>query len=67
MRKLALVMALLASTSVLAAEQWTEEEAVAGLKKSEYTRHALSGSTVLLQFLVAINPDCSVVTDISSQ
>jgi hypothetical protein len=61
MRKLALVMALLASTSVLAAEQWTEEEAVAGLKKSEYTRHALSGSTVLLQFLIAINPDCSVV------
>src|SRR5262249_24259274 len=60
MRKLALVIALLASTSVLAAEQWTEEEQISGVKKVEYVRYAFAGHKMKLQLLVAMNPDCSV-------
>ena len=36
MRKLALVIALLASTSVLAAEQWTDDEITSGIKKNGF-------------------------------
>src|SRR5215831_4713522 len=45
-------------SSALAAE-WTDEEVAAGLKRAEYTRHAISGNIARLQFLVAVNPDCS--------
>jgi len=60
MRKLALAIVLLASTSVLAAEQWTDEEQTSGVKKVEYVRYAFAGQKMKLQLLVAMNPDCSV-------
>ena len=46
-------------SSPLAAE-WTDEEVAAGLKRAEYTRHVISGNIARLQFLVAVNPDCSL-------
>jgi len=61
MRKLALVIALLASTSVLAAEQWTDDEITSGIKKVDFVRFAPSGKTLNLRFLLALAPDCSVV------
>jgi len=57
-----LLMALLASTSALAADpQWTEEEQAAGVKKLEFVRYAFAGKVQNLQLLYALNPDCSEV------
>src|SRR5262249_30969020 len=61
MRKLALAMVLLASTSVLAAEQWTDDEMTSGVKKIEYVRYAFAGQKMKLQLLTAMDLDCSVV------
>src|SRR5215813_2265221 len=61
MRKLALAIVLLASTSVLAAEQWTEEEQTSGVKKVEYVRYAFAGQKMKLQLLSAMDMDCSIV------
>jgi hypothetical protein len=62
MRKLVLALALLASTSALAADpQWTEEEQAAGVKKLEFVRYAFAGKVQNLQLLYALNPDCSEV------
>jgi hypothetical protein len=44
-----------------AADKWTDEETSAGLKKIERTRYALSGSPLRLQFLYALNSDCSFI------
>ena len=52
MRKLALAIVLLASTSVLAAEQWTEEEQTSGVKKVEYVRYAFAGQKMKLRDLL---------------
>ena len=61
MRKVALAIVLLASTSVLAAEQWTEEEQTSGVKKVEYVRYAFAGQKMKLQLLSAMDMDCSIV------
>ena len=61
MRKLALAMVLLASTSVLAAEQWTDEEMTSGVRKIEYVRYAFAGQKMKLQFLTVMDLDCTVV------
>ena len=61
MRKLALAIVLLASTSVLAAEQWTEEEIASGVRKVEYVRYAFAGQKMRLQLLAVMEPDCSLV------
>src|SRR5215813_3213929 len=61
MRKLALAMVLLASTSVLAAEQWTDDEMTSGVRKIEYVRYAFAGQKMKLQFLTVMDLDCTVV------
>jgi hypothetical protein len=61
MRKLAIAIVLLASTSVLAAEQWTEEEQTSGVKKVEYVRYAFAGQKMKLQLLSAMDMDCSII------
>ncbi len=61
MRELAVTIVLLASTSVLAAEQWTEEEQTSGVKKVEYVRYAFAGQKMKLQLLSAMDMDCSIV------
>jgi hypothetical protein len=61
MRKLALAIMLLAATSVLAAEQWTEEEQTSGIKKIEYVRYAFAGQKMRLQILSALDIDCSPI------
>src|SRR5262245_41850628 len=61
MRKLALAIVLLASTSVLAAEQWTEAETATGVKKVEYVRYAFAGQKMKLQLLSAMDMDCSII------
>src|SRR6266540_6365713 len=49
---------LLSSAS---AQKWSEEEIAAGVKATELTRHVLAGKKWPLQFILALNPDCSVV------
>ena len=49
---------LLSSAS---AQQWTDEERAAGLKRNELTRHVPSGQRRELQLLTFLNPDCSVM------
>jgi len=63
MRKLALALVLLASTSALAVGQqaWTDEEAAAGVKKEEMVRYAFAGTRMDLVFLYVMEQDCSVV------
>jgi len=63
MRKFVLALAFLVSTvcAALAAEHWTDDEVAAGMKKVEFVRFAPSGKTMNLRFLLALNPDCSVV------
>jgi len=56
----ALALGLL-SSAALAAEQWTEEENMSGVKKMEMVRFAFAGNKMNLQFLYAMNPDCSAV------
>jgi hypothetical protein len=56
----ALALGLL-SSAALTAEQWTEEEITSGVRKIEYVRYAFAGQKMNLQFLFAMNPDCSAV------
>jgi hypothetical protein len=55
----ALAIGLLSSTA-LAAEQWTEEEQTSGVKKVEFVRYAFAGKSMQLQYLYAMDIDCSV-------
>jgi len=58
---LASAIALAVVGNASAADKWTDEETSAGLKKVEHTRYALSGSPLRLQFLYALNPDCTFI------
>ena len=40
--------------------KWSNEEATSGVKKIEYTRYAMSGKTLRVAFMYAINIDCSL-------
>jgi hypothetical protein len=61
MRRLLLaVLAIgLLSSTTLANEEWTEEETNAGVKKMEFVRYAFAGVTMKLQYLYALDLDCS--------
>jgi hypothetical protein len=55
----AIALAVVGNAS--AADKWTDEETLAGLKTLEHTRYALSGSPLRLRFLYALGPDCSFI------
>lgn len=42
------------------AQEFTPEERQGGLQRLEYTRHVPSGAKRTLEFLAAVNPDCSI-------
>src|SRR5262249_52607609 len=56
----AIALAVVGNASA-AANKWTDEETSAGLKKVEQVRYALSGRPLRLQFLYALNSDCSFI------
>jgi hypothetical protein len=52
---------LLSAPAAFAEDQWTAEEAVAGVKKQEVMRYAFAGNKMILANLFSMREDCSVV------
>ena len=57
----ALALGLLSSTVLAAEPQWTDEETASGMKKMEFVRFAFAGTKMNLQYLYAVDLDCSTV------
>jgi len=56
---LASAIAFVVVGNASAADKWTDEENLAGLKKTERVRYALSGQPIRIMILYALNVDCS--------
>jgi len=56
-----LTLGLLSSTALAADPQWSEEEVAAGVKKLEFVRYAFAGNKMKLQYLYAMDLDCSLM------
>lgn len=50
---------LLSSTAFAADEKWTDDENASGVKKMEFVRYAFAGQKMKLQYLYALDIDCS--------
>lgn len=48
-------------SSVASAQEWSDDEKEAGIKRLELTRHVPSGKQRTLNFYIFTNPDCSIV------
>src|SRR5262245_33481069 len=42
------------------AQEWTKEERQSGVQRLEFTRHVSSGAKRTIEFVNAVNPDCSI-------
>jgi len=60
---LAISTALLISSSAIA-EDWTKDEASAGLRKTEYTRRIPAGKQRTLDYVTFLNVDCTPMDDV---
>jgi len=56
-----LVLLIVVTTRAPAAEEWTDQENVAGVKKVELVRYAIAGHKMTLAQFYALDLDCSVI------
>jgi hypothetical protein len=63
MRKFLLTTCILLVSLPAFAEDWSKEEAAAGMKRIEMTRHVPAGKQRTLSSILFLNPDCTVIED----